>query len=169
MRYHITAFLLVCISWVSCGAQSNDGPATKAEVAVASSVYVPVHAFDAKRNAAADIRAAILEAQRTHKRVLLYVGADWCMYCDQMNHLFGNNPGLLELRDSRFVTVKVYYGPDQDNAQALSPYTKLLGIPHLLVLVSDGALLHSQHVLDLRANGEYSPAKFRNFLQRWAR
>jgi thiol:disulfide interchange protein len=148
-------------------AQTSSAIATPREAAGIPSGYV--HAFDPNRDAVADIRAAIAEARRTQKRVLLYIGGSWCMYCYQMDQLFQKNPDLLQLRDSNFITVDVYYGAGENNVRALSPYTKVLGVPHFFVLESDGNLLHSQHVLELRAGGAYSPAKFQEFFQRWAR
>lgn len=127
-----------------------------------------MHAFGEHRDAAADIHAAIAEAQRTHKRIILYLGGDWCPYCAQLSSLFHADPTLLQLRDASFITVYVYYGPGNHNDQALSSYGKFLGIPHYFVLDSDGALLHSQHLLDLRANGTYSPDKMKQFLSQWA-
>jgi hypothetical protein len=132
------------------------------------STYVPVTQFDAKRNAAADISTAIAEAQRTQKRIIIYVGGPWCPYCAQLEELFKKNPDLRQLRDAHFITLPVYYGSDNKNDRALSAYTPVLGVPHFFVLASDGTLLHSQHMLELRANGEYSPSKMQEFLARWA-
>ena len=59
-----------------------------------TSGYVPVHNFDPKRDATADIQAAMIEAQRTGKRIILDVGGDWCQYCHQMDQFFNENPTL---------------------------------------------------------------------------
>jgi thiol:disulfide interchange protein len=130
--------------------------------------YEPVHSFDPKRNAESDIQAAIAEAQRTGKRILLDIGGDWCQYCHQMDDFFRLHPDLLQLRDSNFLTVAIYYGDDNKNKQALSRYSKLLGIPHFFVLEKDGTLLYSQHVLDLREGGSYDANKMKRFLLAWA-
>ncbi len=57
--------------------------------------YAPVHKFDSKRDAAADIQAAVAEAHRTGKRVIVDVGGDWCQYCHQLDQLFQEHPDLL--------------------------------------------------------------------------
>ncbi|PYV79887.1 MAG: hypothetical protein DMG93_20110 [Acidobacteria bacterium] len=133
-----------------------------------TSGYVPVHNFDPKRDATADIQAAMIEAQRTGKRIILDVGGDWCQYCHQMDQFFNENPTLRELRDNRFITVLIYYGTDNKNQHALSRYSKILGVPHFFVLEKDGTLLYSQHVLDLRSNGRYDPQKMKDFLVKWS-
>lgn len=126
-----------------------------------------VHKFDSARNATEDINAAIAKAQITGKRILLDVGGDWCPWCHTLDQFFQQHPDLARLRDSNFIVVNVYYGSDNRNEKVLSHYSKVLGIPHFFVLEKDGGLLHSQHVLDLKENGEYSPEKMKTFFVEW--
>lgn len=167
MRGRPAAILFLVLGCSCSFAQTNtatDPPSS----ASSDSSYVPVHKFDPQRDAAADIQAAIAEARRTNKRILVDVGGDWCQYCHQMDQLFQEHPELLELRDKTFITVAVYYGTDKKNEQALSHYPKVEGIPHIYVLDSRGAVLHSQHVLELRKNGKYDPHTMKEFLTKWA-
>ncbi|HEX7914218.1 MAG TPA: thioredoxin family protein [Rudaea sp.] len=129
--------------------------------------HTPVHAFDAKRDVAADIAAAVAEARQTDRRVIVYVGGDWCAYCGQMDDLFRRNPDLLSFREAGFVTVYVHYPFAGHNGEAFKKYGKVLGVPHYFVLDGDGALVHSQHLLDLRADGDYSAELMRRFLEAW--
>ena len=124
--------------------------------------------FDEHRDAVADIRDALAEARRSGRRVLLDVGGDWCMYCAQMDDLFRSNPDLVRLRDQRFVTVRVFYGGAQTNAPALSRYPPPQGIPHFYVLRSDGSLVRSQHLTELREGDDYSHDKMKGFLEQWS-
>ena len=149
-------------------AVQSDPPRTPCAAGTPDSSYQVVHEFDAKRDAAADIEAAVKEARKTGKRIILDVGGDWCSYCKQMDELFQQHPDLLQLRDSNFITVAVYFGSENKNEPVLSRYSKLLGIPHFFVLEKDGTLLNSQHVVELRAGGRYDPEKMRDFLTRWA-
>lgn len=148
-------------------AQSSQSDTTQSSNVVEPG-YVPVHSFDPKRNAESDIQAAIAEAQRTGKRILLDIGGDWCQFCHQMDDFFLLHRDLLQLRDNNFLTVAIYYGDDNKNKPSLSHYSKLLGIPHFFVLEKDGTLLHSQHVLDLREGGNYDANKMKKFLLAWA-
>jgi hypothetical protein len=169
MRPHIKAVLLGLIASPSCLAQPGRAVAITPVSASPVAGYTPVHQFDPTRDPAEDIRAAIAEAQRTKKRIILYVGGPWCPFCHQMDELFQKNTDLTQLRDSRFITVAVLYGTGSIHDQALSGYPHVLGIPHFYVLESDGTLLHSQHVVDLRENGAYSPSKLTAFFTQWAR
>jgi len=169
MRPHIKAVLFVLMASPSCLAQPGRAVAVPPISASPVTGYTPVHQFDPARDPAEDIRAAITEAQRTRKRIILYVGGPWCPFCHQMDELFQKNPELTQLRESRFITVAVHYGTGSIHDQALSPYPHVLGIPHFFVLESDGTLLHSQHVVDLREDGAYSPSKLTAFFTQWAR
>jgi thioredoxin-related protein len=167
MRPRLGAMLFLVLGCVFSFAQSNSAPGGQVSGSADSS-YVPVHKFDPKRDAAADIQAAIAEAQRTGKRIILDIGGDWCQYCHQMDQLFQEHPELVELRDKNFITVGVYYGTDNKNKQVLSPYPKVEGIPHFYVLDRRGSVLHSQHLLELREGGKYVPDKMKEFLTKWS-
>jgi len=169
MTSPIKALLFVLMASPSCLAQPGRPPAAAPISASPATGYTPVHQLDPTRDPAEDIRAAIAEAQRTRKRIILYLGGPWCPFCHQMDELFQKNPDLTQLRESHFITVAVHYGTGSIHDQALSPYPHVLGIPHFYVLESDGTLLHSQHVVDLREDGDYSPSKLTAFFTQWAR
>lgn len=159
--------LTIVLAGLYLSGQSNSVPARNSSAGTGSD-YVPVHKFDSKRDSAADIRAAVAEAQRTGKRIILDIGGDWCQYCHEMDKLLEDHPDILALRDKNFIAVAIYYGDDNKNPQVLSHYSKVLGIPHFFVLEKDGSLLHSQHLLDLRTNGKYDPAKVKEFFLKWS-
>ena len=148
-----------------CGL-GQSGLGTGASAAPAT--YVPVHNFISKRDANADVQATLAEARRTGKRVLVDIGGDWCLYCQQMDKLFREHPELAELRDKNFLTVLVYYGPENWNREFLSHYPKLVGVPHFFVVETDGTLLHSQRVVELRTGNKYDPEKMKAFFLKWA-
>lgn len=91
-----------------------------------------------------------------------------CPWCHTLEQFFQQHPDVLQLRDTAFVVLKVYYGSDNKNEQVLSRYSKLLGIPHFFVLDKDGNLIYSQHVVELQTNGEYNPGKMKDFLSKWS-
>jgi thioredoxin-related protein len=129
-----------------------------------SALFGSAQTFDSKRDPAADLQVAMIEAQHAGKRIILDVGGDWCPYCREMDELFRQHPELAKLRDDNFVVVKVYYGDDNKNAQFLSRYEKVQGIPHFYVLDEHGQPLHSQHIRDLREARAYSVEKMMAFL-----
>ncbi len=168
MKFSCALFSLLILGSVFSSGQTNDASPAASSAGIGDFGYVPVHKFDSKRDAAADIQAAIAEARRTGKRIIVDIGGDWCPYCHQIDQLFQEHTELAELRDKNFITVNVYYGSDKKNEKALSHYSKVLGIPHFFVLEKDGTLLYSQHIVELREGGKYSPEKMRNFLTKWS-
>ncbi len=136
---------------------------------IKQSKYVPVTKYDPKRNAAEDIDAAIKEAQRTHKRILLEVGGLWCSWCHTLDNFFEAHPDLVQLRDQNFVTVKINFSEENENKEVLSRYGAIESYPHLLVLDTDGKLLISQNTGVLESGKSYSLEKLIAFLKDWAR
>lgn len=134
----------------------------------AESGYVPVLKFDPNRDAAADIRAAMAEAQRTGKRVLLDVGGDWCAWCHVFDKFFAQHPDIAHLRDENFITVPIFYSHENKNEKVLSTYPQIEGIPQFLVLQNDGKLLYSQAAVKLETGGEPDPEKIKDFLLKWS-
>src|SRR5690242_15106054 len=62
------------------------------------SKYVAVTEYDPQRDAAADVAAAVAEARRAKKHVLVEVGGKWCSWCRIMDDYFQRNPDVLRLR-----------------------------------------------------------------------
>ena len=131
-------------------------------------VYTPVATFDPSRDAAKDIRDAIAEARRSGRRVLIDVGGDWCVWCRRLDSLFVTRQDLRNFRDLHYVTVKVNWSKENKNERVLSAYPKIPGYPHLFVLGSDGALVHSQDTSELERGKGHDPDKVMAFLRLWA-
>ena len=130
--------------------------------------YVPVTKYDPGRIADQDLKNAVIEAQRTGKRILLEVGGDWCSWCHIMDKYFDQNPNLTNLRDTNYLTVKINWSKENENEKFLGQYPRIPGYPHLFVLDSDGKFLHSQFTGDLEEGQSYYMQKFTDFLRKWA-
>lgn len=129
---------------------------------------VPVHEYDPRRDAAADIEQALAEARRSRKNVLLEVGGKWCIWCRIMDDYFEKNADVLRLREDGYVMVKINFSPENENRAALSKYPDIPGYPHIFVLDAGGELLHSQNTGELEAGKSYDRAKMVAFLRKWA-
>ena len=70
MKSRPAAMLFLLLGCALSLAQGNKAPEAQPSGAAGSS-YVTVHKFDPERDAAADIQAAIAEAQRTGKRIIV--------------------------------------------------------------------------------------------------
>ena len=124
--------------------------------------------FDAARDPAQDLAAALRIAQATRRRVLVEVGGDWSTWSRAMDRFFGAQPELKRIRDANFVWLKVNFSKDNPNAGFLARWPKVANYPHLFVLDADGRLLQSQDSASLEAGKDYDPKKFRAFLDSWS-
>jgi thiol:disulfide interchange protein len=140
----------------------------EANAKIAKTGYVAVADYDPKRDAAADVKAAVDEAGRSNKRVLLEVGGKWCSWCSILDRYFAGNADILKLRDDNYVTVKINMSPENENKPILSVYPEIPAYPHLFVLGTDGKLLQSQSTGELESGRSYDHGKMLEFLKKWA-
>ena len=152
--------LCVIAGWVT--------PSAAQAPAATSSPYVPVTRFDPSRDAARDVADAVKEATQSGKHILLDVGGEWCIWCKRLDTLFVRDKDLRDFLESHYVTVKVNYSKENKNETTLSRYPKIRGFPHLFVLDSDGALLHSQDTGELEKGKGHDPDLVMTFLKKWA-
>jgi thiol:disulfide interchange protein len=102
-------------------------------------IYPPIE------SAAADIKAAVAEAHRTHKRVILDFGGDWCPDCQVLNIYFRQSPNA-ELLAKYFIRVNVNVGRLDANQDIAARYgVPLKGVPALAVLDGQGKALYAQN------------------------
>lgn len=163
MRRSIFVLVVGCLAIAPCARAQ----ATGAQAGAAKTARPAI--FDPARDATKDLQEGIAEAARTGKRVLVDVGGNWCGWCHEMERFIEAHPELKALRDKNFVTVKVNYSPENQNAALLSKYPAIKGYPHLFVLDKDGSLLHSEDTSLLEdGKSSYVLEKFTAFLSQWA-
>lgn len=129
--------------------------------------HLPPAGYDPARDPAADLKAAMAQAQKENKRILLEVGGEWCVYCRLLNKTIHENQQLLSRLDSNFVILKVNFSDEVKNEAFLSQYPKIPSYPHLFVLDADGKLLLSQTPDDFLKNDKYLPELVLAFVEKW--
>lgn len=113
-----------------------------------------------------DVKAALAEARRTHKRVLIDFGGDWCPDCQVLNYYFAQSPnaGLLS---KNFVRVNVNIGHEDANINLAKAYgVPLTGVPALAVVDPSGKVVYAQNkeFSDMR---HLDAAQLTEFLNKW--
>jgi len=124
--------------------------------------------FDPSRDPVKDLAAAVVEAKRSHKRIILDVGGEWCSWCHILDRYFAAQPELTAARDRSYVWLKINMSGENRNEAFLAKYPAISGYPHLFVLEQDGTLLHSQDTALLEQGSSYNLDKMREFLTKWA-
>jgi len=123
--------------------------------------------YDPARDPAADGRAAIDLARRTNRLVLIVIGGNWCVWCQRLDLFLDTHPDLRTRLHRQFVVLKVNVSEANENADFLAGLPRFVGYPHAFIADARGRILHSQDPRAWLKDGQYSPARFRAFLNRW--
>lgn len=106
---------------------------------------VKKHLYPDITSADADVKAAFAEARRTHKRVLLDFGGDWCGDCQVLDIYFRQAPNDALLA-KYFVKVNVNIGREDANLDIAHKYgVPVKGVPALAVVEPNGKIVVSQN------------------------
>ncbi len=110
--------------------------------------------YSADADARAEIKEALARAAKTHRRVLVVFGADWCYDCHVLNLAF-HGEDLAPVVQKNYEVVHVDIGEGDKNQDLMKQYEVPMdkGIPAIAVLDADGKLLYSQK------NGEFEKAR----------
>jgi uncharacterized protein YyaL (SSP411 family) len=156
----VVAALMLAVSVVA----SAQDATTAAKKAARPSIY------DAKADAAEQVKAATVLARRDARRVLVMFGGDWCGWCHKLHGLFGSDPAIRELLADEYVLVMV--DTKAPHADALLEECRgdltTIGYPFLAVLDGEGKVVTRQRTDSLEEGDHHDPAKVKAFLEEWA-
>lgn len=109
--------------------------------------------YPAEADANQEIEAAIKQAGRDHKRVLLIFGGNWCYDCHVLDQALHQGTAGKIVKES-YLLVHVDVGNFNKNLEIVKQYNVPLdkGVPAVTVLDGDGQLLYS-------AEGEFEAAR----------
>jgi thiol:disulfide interchange protein len=127
--------------------------------------------YPADANAKNDIAAAVSQAAKEHKRVILDFGADWCLDCHILDNAFHNNPNVSPLLEKNFIVVHIDIGrqdPPKNNDLAIKYHVPLAkGVPALAVLDSNGKLLYADRGGEFEGARRMKVQEVIDFLEKW--
>ena len=124
--------------------------------------------YDEKADAHQQIAAAIAEASKTHKNVILVFGANWCGDCRALNEQMHKDE-LAVLIAKNYEVVKIDVGQFNKNRDIGEKYHVPLkhGIPALAVLDPGGDLLYAMDQGQFSNARSMSYESIRDFFIRW--
>lgn len=124
------------------------------------------HIYPEVGSAQADVRAAFQEAKKTHKRVLLDFGGDWCGDCQVLDIYFGQAENA-ELLAKYFVKVNVNIGRQDANLDIAKKYgVPVHGVPALAVVDANGKVIVSQDK-EFSSMRNMQSSSVTDFLNKW--
>jgi thioredoxin 1 len=118
---------------------------------------------------AGELQTALGKAAKSHKRVLVVFGANWCYDCHVLDTTF-HSKECAPLVNSNFDVVHINIGEEgKDNHDIADRLGVNLarGIPSLAVLDADGKVLVAQKNGEFESSVKIGPADVRAFLEEW--
>ena len=157
--------------WTKRAAPESNGPAGPVATASVPTPPAPIatrHIYSETANPTADITAALAQAKREHKRVILDFGGDWCGDC-QVLDIYFHQPPNAELLENNFVLVHVWIGHEDANLDVAGRYGVPVnkGVPALAVLAPSGKVLYAQSTGEFRDMRHMEVASVNEFLEKW--
>jgi thioredoxin 1 len=123
-------------------------------------------------DAQSEIDAALANAAKDHKRVILVFGANWCYDCHVLDATF-RSKAFAPLVNANYHVVHINVGDDGDKNLDLAekygvPLRKAVRIPSLAVLEPGGKVVYSQKNGEFDNSVKLAPADISEFLKKWA-
>ena len=130
--------------------------------------YTPKHLYSETADPNADIAAALKQARKEHKRVILDFGGDWCGDCQVLDIYFHQAPNL-DLLEKHFIIAHVWIGHMDRNLDIAARYGVPIhsGVPALAVLTPTGKVLYAQSTGEFRDMRHMESESVTEFLNRW--
>ncbi|GAA0551142.1 thiol-disulfide isomerase/thioredoxin [Rhizomicrobium palustre] len=169
MKRFLAASALV-LSAVAVPGLSADAP----RVSVAAMTDLPVverSPYDEKADAVAAVDAAFARAKKSHKRVLIDLGGNWCGDCI----VLANIMALKEVKPfiaSKFEVVAVDVGRFDKNLAIPARFgitSRLEGVPAVIVAEPDGTFVNKGKITALSDARHMSPQAVVDWLAQWAK
>jgi len=126
------------------------------------------HIYSETADPKADIAAALVEARRDRKRVIVDFGGDWCGDCQVLDIYFHQSPNA-ELLARNFVLVHVWIGHIDTNLDIPEKYGVAIhkGVPALAVLAPDGSVVFAQQMGEFEKMRHMEASSVTEFLNKW--
>jgi hypothetical protein len=115
-----------------------------------------------------EITQALAQAGKTHKRVLIIFGADWCYDCHVLDRAL-ERPDIEPTLKRNYEVVHVDVGEGDKNQDLMNQYQVPMkrGIPAMAVLDASGQLLYSQKNGEFERARALGPEDLLEFLNKW--
>ena len=126
--------------------------------------------YDEGANADAAVAAAFTRAQKSHKRVLIDLGGNWCVDCIVLAN-FLRLPEMQRFMATHYEVVTVDVGRFNRNLQIPARFgitKRLEGVPALLIATPEGQLVNGTNVFATASASEMTPKSVADYLAKYA-
>lgn len=147
-------------------------------IGLAACAQSPVKVYDETIDPNVQITEAVTRAKGEGKYVVAQLGGNWCKWCIRFAKFVNGDPELKNLVDENFEFIHVNYNPRNpeastvDNVSTKEMLRRLgnpvrFGYPVLIVLDSDGNVIHTQDSSFLESGEGYDKDKVMRFFKAW--
>ena len=149
-------------AWRMIALVRSDAAKLEQPLSVSNNIYSP------GSDAHAEIKHALEEASRLHRRIIVVFGANWCYDCHVLDSAF-HRQDLASVLARNYEVVHVDVGRGDKNQDLMEQYQVPMkkGIPGLAILDSDGKLLTSQKNGEFENARALGPEDLLAFLNKW--
>jgi thiol:disulfide interchange protein len=147
--------------------------ATPPKPSIANFEQLPVvtlQPYDEAVNADAQVAAAFARAQKSHKRVLIDLGGNWCVDCLVLDN-FVRLPEMRRFMAAHYEEVLVDVGRFNRNLQIPARFgitKRLEGVPALLIVTPDGKLVNGGDIFATAEAHDMTPQAVAAYLAKYA-
>jgi thiol:disulfide interchange protein len=124
--------------------------------------------YPANADAKAEIAEAVANAAKTHRRVILVFGGNWCYDCHVLDATFRSKT-FAQLVNANYHVIHINVGNYDANLDLADKYQIPLkkGVPSLAILDPDGKLVVSQKQGEFESTVRIGPEDVLEFLKKW--
>ena len=126
--------------------------------------------YDEHANADAAVAAAFERAKKSHKRVLIDLGGNWCVDCVVLAN-FLKLPEMQRFMAAHYEMVPVDVGRFDRNQQIAARFgitARLKGVPALLIATPDGKLVNGNDIFATADASSMTPQALADYLAKYA-
>jgi thiol:disulfide interchange protein len=167
-----TVLILAVVATAYYLITNRTAPAAPAPVTTTSAPTAPPipkkHLYSETADPTADIAAALAQAKRDHRRVILDFGGDWCGDCQVLDIYFHQSPNA-DLLEKNFEVVHVWIGHEDAHLDVAQKYGVPIskGVPALAVLTPNGKVVYAQQTGEFEDMRHMDPGSVTEFLEKW--
>ncbi len=126
--------------------------------------------YNPQADAAADIAAAIENASKENKFVLIQAGGNWCGWCIEFYRFCKADTQIDSIVKSSFVVYHLNWSKENENKPIFTKYgyPQRFGFPVFIILNAKGERIHTQSSAYLEdGKKSYNKEKVLEFLEMW--
>lgn len=131
---------------------------------------VVMQPYDESANADKAVAAAFARAQKSKKRVLIDLGANWCVDCIVLAN-FLKLPEMARFMGAHYEVAVVDVGRFNRNLHIPARFgvtQRLEGVPALLIATPDGKLVNGKEIFATATASELTPRAVADYLAKYA-